>query len=418
MKVNDCVTKRDMNKMKKRVLLIILAYSLLVASAYANPLGAYINNLTIAGNDYVSGKISPDELECSVIENERFLAADKSVAELIASKDLPEIRRLYEVPYNKSSWEYGEKKASRDEKEKYRLKFQVLERVTHGVRDTEQSVIAYYNLKGDRPVVIYFTIEESRGKNWIYASMYPTNYNRFTNEGDAFAQLCLKKYLKPEAQVAIDNATQIIASAKNSGIYTDAAEKRLKESKEFLEKDNFGLAKSYSLRSIQLVEASRELNEYRSLSDEEKVTKLVQEWASKNSKDKIEMSEPISDEVNVDLGLIKQYNVFLYNESNSLYSYTEITDLNSRKRTTYYNQLTGDYDFYVGIDAKTSYEIMLMNKAEISESDYGKRYGIGIIKGDIKIRPFWKLYKLLSHWERLDGMTDSDFTKGVMSEIN
>ncbi len=102
-----------------------------------------------------------------------------SVVELIASKDISEIRRMHEVPYNKSSWEYGGKKGIRgDERERYPLKFGVLDRVTHGVRDTEQSVIAYYNLRGDRPVVIYFTIEESRGKNWIYASMYPTNYNR------------------------------------------------------------------------------------------------------------------------------------------------------------------------------------------------------------------------------------------------
>ncbi len=139
------------------------------------------------------------------------------------------------------------------------------------------------------------------------------------------------------------------------------------------------------------------------LSDDEK-RKQVIGGLSHLSKEKTNRLEGISDEYIIDnLGSNQQFNVFLDDESNSLYYKTKIIDFNNRTQTFYENQAVGEYDFYIGFEAKQYYETMLMVDARVPEFSYGKRFGMGIVKGEIKIKPFWKFYKVLS----------TDFARGM-----
>ena len=388
--------------MKTRVLLIILAYSLLATSAYANPLDAYIQNLTSAGADYASGRISFEDIECKVIENEYLMKKDKNVKEFISSKSTPEIDRMFEVMYAPSSWEYGEKKASREVREKYSLKWEVLDKVTHANQDERETTV-YYNLRGEKPLIIYFAIVESRDTRWMDVYQYPESFRRYSNEGHAFIQNCLKKYLKPSAEEALESATQAIASAKESGLDIEGAEKLLKSARGNFDKGDYEIARSNALDVIPLVESAKKLSEYRSLSDDEKRKQAV-EVLSQRSREKTNRSEKISDEYTKDdLGSNQQFNVFLDDESNYVYYQTRIVDFNNRTQTFYENQAVGEYDFYMGFEAKLYYEMMLMVDARVGEFNYGKRFGIGILTGEIKIKPFWKFYKVLS----------TDFVRGM-----
>ncbi|MDO9098935.1 MAG: hypothetical protein Q7U60_12550, partial [Candidatus Methanoperedens sp.] len=138
--------------MIKRVLLAILTVSYLISPAYAiSPIDAYIQNLTTAGSDYASGRISFEDIECKVIENEYLMKKDKNVKEFISSKSTPEIDGMFEVMYDPSSWEYGRKKASREEREKYSLKWEVLDKVAHANNDQQETTV-YYNLRGEKPL--------------------------------------------------------------------------------------------------------------------------------------------------------------------------------------------------------------------------------------------------------------------------
>lgn len=400
--------------MTMRALFTILIIISLVMPAYASPLDPYIQNLTAAGNDYAARKISSDELECSVFENQYLMLKDKNVDDFISSTDISEIRRTHDATYNEPSQEYEEKKVKQKKENPRNL---VLDRLQLGRRDIEQSVIIYYNLQDDRPFVIYSLIDESKGKKHIYTYLNPTSYGRYSNEGFAVQQYCLRNYLKPWAQESIDNATQLIASAKKRGIDTGVAEERLRTSKEALEKDQYVLSQWHASQSIQAVEASIELSNYRSLSDKEKETKLVQEWYSNMPKGKTKWHERISDEfVDDGSGANKQYNIFLNDESNTLYSFTHVVDFNNRTQTFYYNQLIGESDYYIGMDAKTYYELLLMQNAEAGGSDYEKRYGIGILKGEIKIRPFWKFYQLLSKASTNENVFGSAFVRNITPE--
>lgn len=389
--------------MIKRILLAILTVSYLISPAYASsPLDAYIQNLTLAGNDYASGRISFENIECKVIENEYLMKKDKNVKEFISSKSTPEIDGMFEVVYNPSSWEYGEKKASREEREKYNLKWEVLDKVTHANQDQGETTV-YYNLRGEKPLIIYFAIVESRDTRGIDVYQHPESFKRRSNEGNAFIQNCLKGYLKPLAEEALGNATQAIASAKESGLDMEGAEYLLKYAKEFFEKGDYEIARSNALDVISLIERAKKLSEYQSLGDYEK-TQQVMKGLSQHSREMTSRSERISDEyIKDDLGSNQQFNVFIDNESNSLYYQTKVVDFNNKTQTFYENQAVGEYDFYIGIDAKLYYEIMLMVDARVGEFNFGRRFGIGIVKGEIKIKPFWKFYKVLS----------TDFVRGM-----
>lgn len=388
-------------EISRGILLAILTVAYLVMPAYANsPLDAYIQNLALAGTDYASGKISLNDLECKVIENEYLMKKDKNVKEFLSLKSIPEIDRTFEVMYDPSSWEYGEKKASREEREKYSLKWEVLDKVTHANQEERETTV-YYNLQG--PLIIYFAIIESRDTRWIDVYQHPTSYNRYSNEGDAFMQDCLRNYLKPLAEEALENASQAIASAKESGFDIEGAEYLLNYAKEFFEKGNYKNAQANARDVIPLVESAKKLGEYRGLSDDEK-RKQAMEGLSDRSGEKTNRSERISDEYTKDdLGSNQQFNVFLDDESNSLYYQTKIVDFNNKIQTFYENQAVGNYDFYMGIEAKLFHELMLMGDARVGEFNYGKRFGIGILKGEIKIKPFWKFYKVLS----------ADFVRGM-----
>ncbi|MDO9097005.1 MAG: hypothetical protein Q7U60_02635, partial [Candidatus Methanoperedens sp.] len=256
---------------------------------------------------------------------------------------------------------------------------------------------------GENPLIIYFAIVESRDTRWIDIYQHPESFERRSNEGHAFIQNCLKGYLKPLAEEALENASQAIASAKESGLDIEGAEYLLKYAKEFFEKGEYEGAKANARDVIPLVESAKKLSEYRSLSDDEK-TKQAMESLSQRSREKTNMSERISDGYTKDdLGSNQQFNVFLDDESNSLYYQTKIVDFNNKIQTFYENQAVGEYDFYIGIEAKLYYEIMLMGDSRVGEFNYGKRFGIGILKGEIKIKPFWKFYKVLS----------TDFVRGM-----
>lgn len=406
--------------MIRRVLFTVFTITLLIASAYANnsPLDVYIQNLNSGGVDYVAGKISSEELLCKIIETEYLMNRDKSAIEFVFSKGKSEIKKMYGVTLNESDWRYG------DEND---VKKDVRDQLI-GTTLTSIQLSTFYNLQGDRPVVIYLAMheDESNKYNMIWVDIYPTPYRRRTNEGYGFEQKCLEKYLKPRALVALENATQAVASAKKSGIDTAGAEERLENSKDLFEKGNYWDSQRHAEWSIEIVESAKKLSEYRSLSDEEK-TRLIQSMFSNFPKEKNNISEAVSEEAiknSASLGLNTQFNVFLGDESNSLFSFTEVIDINNKTKTTYQNQLIGEYDLYVGIDAKFWYELGLMGELMfMGESnpnpfnfDNGKRIGIALVKGEIKIKPIWKFYKILSMLRELGGASQ-EFVKGVTSEI-
>lgn len=397
--------------MSKRTLLIMLIVTLLETSIYASnsPLDAYIQNLNSAGFEYAAGKISSDELLCKVIETEYLIRQDKKVNEFISSKDNSELKKRYEVVFNESDWKY------RDENP---VKKEVLDSVL-SYKQVPIQMAVYYNLQGDKPLVIYITVQESRGKKSIDVDMYPAPYRRGTNEGTMFQQKCLEKYLKPISSDILENATQVIIFAKEGGIDAARAEEHLKISKDLFEKGNYRDSQMYALWAIKIIESSKKLKEYQSLSDDEKM-RLAQEKFSHLPKEKMNRSTVISGEGIenlVGLGSNIQFNIFLSSESNSIFSVTEVININSRTVTIYQNQLLGEYDIYAGVDAKLLYEIMLMTDAKTSAFSYGKQIGIAVLKGEIKIKPYWKIYKILSVINALGGVGE-EFTKGVTSVID
>lgn len=109
--------------------------------------------------------------------------------------------------------------------------------------------------------------------------------------------------------------------------------------------------------------------------------------------------------------------MFAGNESNSIDSSTTVFDRENKTKTIHKNQLVGEYDFYLGVDATLLLEVPLMVEAESSPFDIGKRMGIGILKGEVKIKPFWKIYKILSILKAMGG-TEEELSRGVSSEIS
>jgi len=396
--------------MLKKILLTILIVTLLLTPASANsPLNAYMQNLTVAGSDYVSGKVSSDELLCKVVETEYLLNRDHSAIEFISSRDNSEIKDMYEVTLSEFDWEYGNENDVKREVRDY----------VWGTKQISIQLSVFYNLQGDKPIVIYLTIQEGREKKSINVDMYPAPYGRFTDEGFGYREQCLERYLKPMALNALENAQLAIASAKNSGVDTTGAEERLESSEDFFEKGEYTLSETYASWAINIVESSKKLSEYRSLSDEEKI-KLIQEKFSGFSKEKMNRSEVVSEGTiknHADIGSNLQFNLFLGSESNSIRSFTEVTDFDNKTITTYQNQLTGEYDLYIGIDALLMHELTLMDEANSSPFSFGKRLGIALVKGEIKIKPVWKLYKILSVLKAMGG-AEEEFTKGMASEIS
>lgn len=334
---------------------------------------------------------------------------DQSAIEFISSRDNSEVKKMYEVTFNESDWKYwGENYVKRETGDYVR-----------GTEQISMQLSVFYNLRGEKPIVIYFTIQPGKEKKSILIDMYPTPYGRFTNERVSFSEKCLEKYLKPGALRALENAMQVIASAKKSGIETVEAEEHLEESKDFFEKGEYTFSENHASWAINIVEASKKLSEYRSLSGEEKI-KLIQDKFSGLSKEKMNRSEVVSEGTiknHADIGSNLQFNLFVGSESNSIHSFTEVTDFNNKTITTYQNQLIGEYDLYVGVDALLLHELTLMDEANSSPFSFGKRIGIALVKGEIKIKPVWKLYKILSVLKAMGG-AEGEFTKGVSSEIS
>ena len=110
-----------------------------------------------------------------------------------------------------------------------------------------------------------------------------------------------------------------------------------------------------------------------------------------------------------------QYEFLIGDET--IYSETGITDIEKKSATLYRNNLLGDSDLYVGVDLTFLAELALLEDTrEDNLFKYGVRVGKAILRGDIKIKPVWKFYKMLSAMEAIDERI-SDFSEGIASSL-
>lgn len=384
-------------------------------TAYANnsPLDSYIQNLTSAGADYASGQIGPEELACKGIETEYLIWRDNLVIYNFFSLRYEfEIKKMYEVTFDKSDRRYEDIDVSNSDMNDERVvKKRVLESVIYSMNEPKH-IVVYYNLQDEKPIAIYLIILKDRYTKYFAVDMYPVPYEQFLNDRE-FREKCLEAY--PKSALAIEYLTQPpiqpIVPVK-----TERSEPAIVEDYPAKSNDSYGKRDDAYLQwraqwESEAEKAIKQINNYRSLSDGEKI-KLVQEKFQEEFSDRfpsdktntwMTMSE--NDMEIASLGSNLQFNVFLVNESNSMFSETIVFDINNKTKTIHQNRLVSGYDFYIGTDATLLYELALMEDVGEGVLSFGKRVIIGLLNDEIRIKPFQKIYKIFSIQKFIRGVT-------------
>lgn len=270
--------------------------------AKGSPLDPFVQRLTSAGAEYAEGKISQEELACRAIGTE-YLIQQKNEAffRFFFSIEDSEIKNKYEVVFDEDewkneSWMHEDIKAPDEEN----IKKKVLDSLIYSQKKPKQ-VTVYYNLLGDKPIAIYLIIQ----RDWVYYSQYffvdiaPIPYGSFKNDM-GFREKCLENYLKSEASESIKEATQLITSIKKRGTETSSAEWYLDAAKGLFDKGNYRESLEQVDSSIRLAYSLKNLNEYRSLSDEEKIWLLREKFSKSSTKEKYTVTKTMSEE---DIGI-------------------------------------------------------------------------------------------------------------------
>ena len=388
------------------------------------PLSAPIENLNSVASAYVSGDVSEKEMMCSFYTTQ-YLLSTKDVIKFISSMEISDIKKNYGVVITESDWESGRKG--------------IVERNYISIDDIfrykmmPDKVVLYYSLNKENPFIISFNVleETSDYKEPPIEGLYEwkeidmeikiISSSLVLEEQWEFRENCFHDFYKPLTLEMFDNVTKAIDAAKKSGIDTTGAEEKLKNSEEEIEKGLYDYSYSSLMYAMELLESAQKLKDFQILSHQEKTILIQEDIAHIINKKNKTTSKVVTiipeDEINEhgEMGLNIQFNLYLDNESNSLLSYTEVVDVQNKTLTSYENQLVGEYDTYIAVDYLLGHELMLMEEANVGMFNYGKRFGKAIISGEIKFKPIWKLYKIIS---LISGDSElEEFGKGIMSEI-
>lgn len=385
-------------------------------------LSAPLENLNSMASAYVSGDVSEKEIMCSFYTTQ-YLLSTKNVIKFISSMEISDIKRIHGITITESDWESGRQT--------------IVERDYVSIDDIfsykmmPDKVVLYHSLNKENPFIISFIVLEKpmfmeeppiEGLyEWkeIEMEIIPSSF--VPKDQWEFKKNCFQDSFKPLTLEMFDNITRTIDVAKNSGVDTTRAEELLKNSKENIENGLYYDSYGDIWYAMELLESAQNLKDFQSLNRQEKTSLIQEDIAHIINKKNKTTSKVVTiipeDEINKHgkMGLNVQFNLYLDDESNSLFSHTDVLDVQNRTLTSYENQFVGESDTYIAVDYLLIHELTLMEEANVGMFNYGKRFGKAIISGEIKFKPIWKLYKIIS---LLSGDSEmEEFGKGIMSEI-
>lgn len=361
-----------------------------------SPLDTYLDTLYSAVLNYSSGKTTYDELLCEIYGTEFLMKNDYHVIEFLSSKNTSEIKKMQETTLRTSDWENG-----MQESDTIRLLNDMID-----FEESPDKIVTHYEIQGNKSFIIYFTIiERKKPKNKLGEHHFDANKiidvsiitpsNLYLTEPkDAYK--CLLPYKQSTAILMIEYTDEAIAEAKRNGTDTSGAESLLSTSHKFYNQGQYMNSYNFAQWSLLTVEGARDLKNYRALSETEKI-RFIEDTVKEIPKEQNIESDSMGredEEILTHIGSNIQFNVYMENESNPFFTTTQIIDPQNNTVTIYNNQLVGEYDMYTAIDYTMLYELWLMDEAGESGLDYINRMTVALMDGDIKIKPFWKVYKI------------------------
>ncbi len=405
--------------------IVIFLFSILLHPVWAyspeleTSLTNYIDQFNIVTGDYVSGTKSAEEVYCE------WAGVNFLLSYQFLKTPLNEEERLNLIGYLEEKYErgfYGDE-TQRDSK--------LME-----LQEDDDIVVTYHSEEARRSIIVYLDMSPNyAGTSPLLGGTkdspapprpppdmirtYPDVHQLLpTSIPRAEYDACRNAVARPVAEDEINSAKAEIKRGQGIGIATTNSEDDLKEAIVLFESEEYLKAIGYARRSKDTSKSEILLKEYELMTEEEKERYALDYFDLSNLPTGVKVKDLDEEEFEIFKNLgVNNFQFAFRTENNLIYSETMVMDLENKKTTIYRNDLHGEPDLYVGVDLTFLVEFALFEDTRESNMfKLGFRVGRAIIRGDIKIKPIWKFYKMLSALEAI-GESTSDFSEGVKKSL-